>query len=111
MWLRWVPGRQGGKPVAVRYTVPIVFRNDKKSAPSGENKQSGTDTGQKQDVNLTSGDNPMVICDGKEITPAMMHALDPNAIERVEVFKDEASKAKYGATGRSGVILVTLKKK
>ncbi len=108
---RWVPGRQGGKPVAVRYTVPIVFRNDKKSAPSGENKQSGTDTGQKQDVNLTSGDNPMVICDGKEITPAMMHALDPNAIERVEVFKDEASKAKYGATGRSGVILVTLKKK
>ena len=66
---------------------------------------------QKQDVNLTSGDNPMVICDGKEITPAMMHALDPNAIERVEVFKDEASKAKYGAAGRSGVILVTLKKK
>ena len=108
---RWVPGRQGGKPVAVRYTVPIVFRNDKKSAPSGENKQSGTDTGQKLDVNLTSGDNPMVICDGKEITPAMMHALDPNAIERVEVFKDEASKAKYGAAGRSGVILVTLKKK
>ena len=38
------------------------------------------------------------------------HIFDPNDIERIEVLKDAASGAVYGARAANGVILVTTKK-
>lgn len=90
---KWKPGMQKGEPVAVKYTVPVMFRLD-------------GDAG-----NADSGNpDPLVIVDGKEVTPSIMSALDPSKIENVTVLKEEASVAPYGDKGKNGVILITLAK-
>ncbi|WP_129714253.1 TonB-dependent receptor plug domain-containing protein [Pedobacter sp. SYP-B3415] len=57
---------------------------------------------------------PLVIIDGKEFAPVdgvdPLKSLDPNAINSIDVLKNDASLAAYGAAGANGVILVTTKK-
>ena len=52
---------------------------------------------------------PLYIVDGLAISGGIDY-LNPNDIERIEVLKDAASAAVYGARGANGVILVTTKK-
>ena len=57
-----------------------------------------------------SGDSgPLVIVDGYQIS-GNLATVNPNDIESIEVLKDAASAAIYGANGANGVILVTTKK-
>lgn len=51
---------------------------------------------------------PLYIVDGTKVADIMF--LDPNDIESIEVLKDGASSAIYGAEGGNGVILITTKK-
>ena len=51
---------------------------------------------------------PLYIVDGLAISGGIDY-LNPNDIERIEVLKDAASAAVYGARGANGVILVTTK--
>lgn len=90
---KWKPGRQKGEPVAVKYTVPVVFRLD----DAGEGNSSNGE-----------GTEPLVIIDGKEVTYAIMRALDPSKIKDITVLKEKASVASYGDKGKNGVILITL---
>ena len=58
----------------------------------------------------TNGDtNPIVVIDGLVGTMANLSALNPNDIETLDVLKDAASTAIYGARAANGVILVTTK--
>ncbi len=57
-----------------------------------------------------SGDSgPLIIVDGYQIS-GNLATVNPNDIESLEVLKDAASAAIYGANGANGVILVTTKK-
>jgi TonB-dependent SusC/RagA subfamily outer membrane receptor len=53
---------------------------------------------------------PLLLLDGREITQAEMHQLDPKDIESINVLKDNSAEAKYGKKGKNGVIEITLKK-
>ena len=55
-----------------------------------------------------NGSNPLYVVDGVVITGGIDY-LNPNDIETIEVLKDAASAAIYGARGANGVIIVTTK--
>ena len=78
----WIPGKQRGRPVPVKYTVPIRFGNIR----FAENKQ------------------PLIFADGKEISMDAMEKLDPSTIESISVLKDSTSIKVYGKRGANGVI-------
>lgn len=52
--------------------------------------------------------NPLYVVDGLRVSD--INQLDPNTIESMEILKDAASAAIYGAEAGNGVILVTTKK-
>ncbi len=84
----WIPGKQRGKPVPVKYSVPVRFGNIR----FGLDKQ------------------PLILADGKEISMNAMERMNPSDIESVSVLKDSASIKIYGKRGENGVILITTKK-
>jgi TonB-linked SusC/RagA family outer membrane protein len=53
--------------------------------------------------------DPLYIVDGLPIAPNAMDFISPSDIESVEVLKDAASAAIYGARGANGVVLITTK--
>jgi len=56
---------------------------------------------------ITEDNSPLILVDGFEV--ANLNDIPPTDIESVEVLKDAASTAVYGARGANGVILVTTK--
>ncbi|MDR1937191.1 MAG: SusC/RagA family TonB-linked outer membrane protein, partial [Tannerellaceae bacterium] len=56
----------------------------------------------------TSSPDPLFIVDGLKVND--IDYLDPNGIESIEVLKDAASAAIYGAQAGNGVVLITTKK-
>lgn len=60
-------------------------------------------------VGTINDSNPLFIVDGMPVDDGIGF-LDPNDIESIEVLKDAASGAVYGARAANGVILVTTKK-
>ena len=59
-------------------------------------------------IGSTNGSDPLYIIDGFAVSGGLDY-LNPNDIERIEVLKDAASGAVYGARAANGVILVTTK--
>lgn len=58
----------------------------------------------------TGGSEPIFFLDGVRITGADFRALNPQDFADINVLKDGASTALYGARGGNGVILITSKK-
>ena len=101
---KWKPGRQKGQPVAVKYTVPVMFSLDDDKLEKTSSANGITVEGY-----AGNGKEPLYIVDVKEVTPSVMSALDPNKIERVTVLKDKSATELYGEKGKNGVLLITLK--
>lgn len=101
---KWKPGRQKGQPVAVKYTVPVMFSLDDDKLEKTSSANGITVEGY-----AGNGKEPLYIVDGKEVTPSVMSALDPDKIERVTVLKDKSATELYGEKGKNGVLLITLK--
>jgi len=59
----------------------------------------------------TDGKEPLFMVDGKEITREEMNNINPETIDKVEVLKGDDATEKYGDKGKSGVVLITTKKK
>ncbi len=59
-------------------------------------------------IGSTNNSDPLYIIDGFAVSGGIDY-LNPNDIERIEVLKDAASGAVYGARAANGVILVTTK--
>ncbi len=85
----WVPGRQNGEAVAVKYAVPINFRLQ----------------GDVKDGNL------LCIVDGEKVPAEKIKDVDPKTIDYMEVLKDKPAIEKYGNEAKNGVIIITTKKK
>ncbi len=58
-------------------------------------------------IGSVNGSTPLVLVDG---VPGDINLINPSDVETVDVLKDAASAAIYGARGADGVILVTTKK-
>ena len=101
----WTPGKQSGKAVRVKYTVPINFRLDG-SKPKDNNIA--------KDVYLMTSDpakTPLIIVDGKEMPYENLKIIASDDVESVSVLKDQAAVSTYGEKAKDGVIIFTLKKK
>ena len=94
---KWTPGTHKGKVVRVKYAIPITF------------KLTGDDD-KKETAEKQVFANPLIIIDGKEATKEDMQALDTEAIESVDILKDESGVKLYGDKGKNGVIILKLKK-
>lgn len=122
----WTPGSQSGKPVNVKYTVPITFRLDGKTkeAPAAVGIFTPTETSQKSsDVvkyegtvkynnvrTIRAAETPLVVVDDKTIDFEKMKDIDPKTIDKMTVLKDKAATDLYGDKAKHGVIVITTKK-
>ena len=132
---KWIPGKQRGKAVAVKYTMPIMFRLQTPAPKKEETGHTllismkvgeGADIG---DVNMVKdhlrshytgvpvhnpeGKSPLIILDGKVLGKGtdILSKISPDQIESISVLKNESAKAEYGDDAKDGVIVITSKKK
>ncbi|WP_074538407.1 hypothetical protein [Cellulophaga baltica] len=61
----------------------------------------------KEGINFKN-EEPVILINGNVATKEMLDKLSPDAIEKIEIFKDEKAIEKYGAP--NGAIIVTTKK-
>lgn len=61
-------------------------------------------------TSINAGSDPLYVVDGVPLDGGGLDYLNPADIESIEVLKDAASQAIYGARAATGVILVTTKK-
>ncbi|MEL5893698.1 TonB family protein [Bacteroides sp. GD17] len=101
---KWQPGMQGGKAVAVKYTIPVVFKLE------GGTFVNSKLNGNVVSIDVDAGNLPLYVVDGLEASPSIMGALDPSRIEGITVLKDKSATDLYGEKGKNGVLLITLKK-
>jgi TonB family protein len=104
----WTPGSQSGKPVNVKYTIPITFRLDGKKA-SDVVKYEGT-VKYNNVRTIRAAETPLVVVDDKTIDFEKMKDIDPKTIEKMTVLKDKAATDLYGDKAKHGVIVITTKK-
>jgi len=102
---KWKPGMQSGQAVAVKYTVPIMFRLEGAEMVNSQLVVSS----KRSAISVQDANPPLYIVDGKEVTPSIMSALDVDKIAGISVLKDESATELYGDKGKNGVVLITLK--
>jgi len=136
---KWKPGMQDGKPVSVKFTLPVTFMlegtNNKPKAGDNDVVVVGygvTSAPQKSEVPVDvptiiihnssdasesgegqlgkSKQSPLVVIDGTETSSEEMKKLDPQCIESIAVLKDADATDIYGEKGKNGVILITTKR-
>ena len=56
-----------------------------------------------------SGQSPLLILDGVEVTNQMLNNIPPETIESFSVLKDATATALYGSRGANGVMIITTK--
>ena len=135
MMPEWIPGKQRGKAVAVKYTMPIMFRLDSPapkeeaaSAPSMMhlNVEKGASQANVENVKSqvrsqvngmavrgAEGKSPLVVVDGKEVGygASLISEIPIGTIQLISVLNEKNSVAKYGEKAKDGAIEVTTKKK
>lgn len=85
---------------ALQGRVAGVFIKNQNGQP-GQNKTA---------INIRGFGEPLYIVDGLPVDEAVFSNLNPNDIEELNVLKDAASAAVYGARAGNGVVLVTTKR-
>ena len=135
---KWIPGKQRGKAVAVKYTMPIMFRlqtpaqEQKKEEETPPYHQLTLKVDKDADMNnvgmvkdylktrgtgmqahAPEGVSPLIIVDGKELGNGtdILSKIPVDQIQSISVLKNEAAKAEYGDKAKDGVIIVVTKKK
>lgn len=116
----WNSGKQNGKAVRVKYTVPVTFSlaGGSSRSTTTENARIGGDKAIKEVRVVGFGENgeavsvhhPLVVVDGKIIDYANMKSIDPQTIDHMEILKDKSAIDKYGEKAKNGVIVITTKK-
>ncbi|RYG52535.1 MAG: hypothetical protein EOO01_06390 [Chitinophagaceae bacterium] len=53
---------------------------------------------------------PLYIIDGDPVSEATFQKMNPDGIASITILKDTATVAKYGDSGRNGVLIITTKK-
>nr|HPR60386.1 TonB-dependent receptor plug domain-containing protein [Prolixibacteraceae bacterium] len=101
-----------GDDLAKRNSVDVLGALQS-MAPGVNIVQSSGQPGEGYKINIrglgtTGSSTPLVVIDG--VAGGSLEALDPSDIESIDILKDAASSAIYGARAANGVILVSTKK-
>ena len=137
---KWIPGKQNGEAIRIKYTVPVSFRLQSASGTNNYaakikddddikvyegtvklnetvvvgygDKPKASDKESRAVVRSvnTSGKEPYIIVDGSPIVNSKLKEINPETIERMEVLKSQEAVEKYGEKAKDGVILITTKK-
>lgn len=94
---KWVPGRQKGKSVDCKYTLPVTF-GSKQHATAGATSSNAS--------KLFDG---LVVIDGKKVTSEELNKLAPSRIASMTVIKKEQAVKMYGEDGKNGAIEIVTK--
>ena len=107
----WIPGKQNGKVVRVKYTVPLSFNLD---GGGEEVDRLCREDGTIVEIDIEKGDTtiakPLFIVDGKVMDGRKVYAINPKTIERYYMQNGQEAIDEYGEKAKDGVILITLKK-
>ena len=132
----WKPGRQRGKTVNVKYTIPIMFRLQKDepkqeeaevvsfSLKANEDTSIGAIEAVKNSIRATKTlididkeesyeEKPLVVVDGKIMGHGteLLKRIDVASIQQVYVMSAKHAVAEYGDQAKDGAIVITFKKK
>src|ERR1700722_7398608 len=105
-------------------SVSVVNVADMKASPSGSTESllqgqaagvtvfstgqpGGNATVLVRGITSPGNSNPLILVDG---VPELMHDINPNDIQSLQVLKDAGATAIYGVRGSNGVIIITTKK-
>ena len=127
----WTPGKQDGKAVAVRFTVPVLFKLESEGEASSKDgvisikagdmpeasnelyKHTGIlGIGNRKTGTSVNPDSVLILIDGVPATEETFRALSPEKITSVSVMKDDVVKSwagKYGKKALNGVIVIATK--
>ena len=132
----WKPGRQRGKTVNVKYTIPIMFRLQQDepkqeeaevvsfSLKANEDTSIGAIEAVKNSIRATKTlididkeesyeEKPLVVVDGKVMGHGteLLKRIDVASIQQVYVMSSKNAVAEYGDQAKDGAIVITFKKK
>ena len=132
MMPKWIPGKQRGKAVAVKYTMPIMFRLQTPEPKKEEAFQINLKVDKYvtwEDVDMVidhlrnsfsvvpivlddDRKNPIIIVDGEVKEGMNLSQISPATIKSISGMKNDAAIAEYGDKAKDGVIsIVTMKNK
>ena len=112
---KWNPGKQDGKPVNVKFTIPVSFKLDAgKTQPDGQKgnvvKINGKNYVPDDTQAISFKGSPYYVVDGKHVED--ISNIKPDQIDQINVYKDAKNTTdKYGDAAKNGVIEIILKKK
>ena len=115
---KWTPGRQNGKVVNVKYTIPVSFNlqgddkdeNTEVRLMTSDGVRLGNPSGSVQIRHFGTTRDPLFIVDGVKTSAEKVRAMDAKTIDRMEVLNDKSAVEKYGDEAEGGVIVITTKK-
>ncbi len=131
--VKWIPGKQSGRIVRSRFTVPIDFQLTEESKIK-INKKDGEEMPKLPavidskfdnetifnfgnivitDNSKTGLDNPknvIYMMNGKRVSEIELKGIESKDIEKLEVYKGDKAVMRYGEDARDGVVVITLKR-
>jgi TonB family protein len=109
---KWKPGKQNGKVVRVKYTVPLSFHFDgvRESEEDHICEEDGSIVEMDVEMEKSRVVRPLFIVDGKIMDGKEVYSINPKTIERFYMQDGQEAVEKYGEKAKEGVVIITLKK-
>ena len=108
---RWMPGMQDGKAVAVRYTIPVIFKLETAEETSSKDGVLSIKAGNMSEVSgeisklLMNSDSLVILVDGVPATEETLRALSADKIATMSILKDKLD-GMAAAKGKKTVIAI-----
>ena len=124
MMPKWNPGKQRGKAVAVKYTMPITFHLEKPKPKEPRSVELKIDKDATSEMavsaanllvrgNINAEPTPVLVivdCVEKGTDTSALNLVKPEEIESITVMKSPEAIKAYGEKGKDGVIKIQTKK-
>lgn len=109
---KWKPGKQNGKVVRVKYTVPLSFHFDgvRESEKDHICEEDGSIVEMDVEMEKSRVVRPLFIVDGQIMDGKEVYSINPKTIERFYMQDGQEAVEKYGDKAKEGVVIITLKK-
>ena len=111
---KWIPGKQNGEAIRIKYTVPVTFRLEDGIKGADDpliERSTAYIAGYYAAKNgLPPSLQSLILVDGKEVSYDELGKIKSESIDHMEVLKDKSAIEKYGEKAKDGVILITTKK-
>jgi TonB family protein len=111
---KWIPGKQNGEAIRIKYTVPVTFRLED-GIKGADNPLVQKTTAYLAGYYAAKNGLPptlqsLILVDGKEVSYDELGKIKSESIDHMDVLKDKSAIEKYGEKAKDGVILITTKK-